>query len=53
MPRWRIDFICKVLFTLGTVEAPDETSAIDEAAKTFHVEPARRNRLVLTKLSEK
>jgi hypothetical protein len=33
MARWRVDFIGKVLSTLGTVEAPDERSAIADAAK--------------------
>jgi hypothetical protein len=35
MPRWRVDLIRKVLATLGTVEAPDEKSAIAEAAREF------------------
>ena len=37
MPRWRVDYIGKVLSTLGTVEAPDEKSAIAEAAREFHI----------------
>ena len=49
MARWRVDYIGKVLFTLGTVEAPHEASAIETAAKTFYVEPVRRNRIVVTK----
>jgi hypothetical protein len=32
MVRWRVDFIGKVLSTPSTVEAPDEKSAIAEAA---------------------
>ena len=44
MPRWRVDFIGKVLSTLGTVEASDEKSAIAEAAKQFNITPARRNK---------
>ena len=53
MARWRIDYIGKVLFTLGTVEASDEASAIEKAAKAFHVEPARRNRIVVAWLEER
>ena len=39
MPRWRVNYLGK---PLGTVEAPDEKSAIAEAMKTFHITPARR-----------
>ena len=53
MARWRIDYIGKVLFTLGTVEAPHEASAIETAAKTFSVEPVRRNRIVVARLEER
>jgi len=44
MPRWRVDFVGKVLSRLGTVEASDEKSAIAEAAKQFNITPARRNK---------
>ena len=53
MVRWRVDYIGKVLFTLGTVEAPHEASAIETAAKTFYVEPVRRNRIVVARLEER
>jgi hypothetical protein len=46
----RVDIIGKVLRTLGAVEAPDEKSAIAEAAKEFHIAPARRNKIVVTRL---
>jgi hypothetical protein len=36
--------------TLGSVEAPDEDTAIAEAVKEFHITPARRNKLVVTKV---
>jgi hypothetical protein len=50
MPRWRVDFFGKVLSTLGSVEAPDEKSAIAEAAREFNITRARRNKLVVTKV---
>jgi hypothetical protein len=37
MARGRVDFIGKVLMTLGSIEAPDESSAIAEAAKLFNI----------------
>jgi hypothetical protein len=53
MPRWRADYIGKVLSTLGTVEAPDEKSAIAKAAEEFNITPARQNKIVVTKLGDK
>jgi hypothetical protein len=53
MPRWRVDIMRKVLATLGTVEAPDEREAIAKAAEQFHIAPARRKRIVVTKISER
>jgi hypothetical protein len=50
--RWRVDFIGKVRSTLGTVEAPDQESAIAEATKQFHITPSRRNRIVVTNLDK-
>jgi hypothetical protein len=40
MPRWRVDFMGKVLMTLGPVEAEDEKTAIAKAAKMFNIPPA-------------
>jgi hypothetical protein len=37
----------------GTLEAPDEKSAIEAAAKQFNITPARRNKIVVTKIEEK
>ena len=50
MPRWRVDLFGKDLQHLGSVEAPDENAAMAEAAKEFHITPARRNKLVVTKI---
>jgi hypothetical protein len=53
MARWRADYIGKVLSTLGTVEAPDEKSAIAKAAEEFNITPGRRNKIAITKLADK
>jgi hypothetical protein len=53
MARWRVDYIGKGGNHLGTVEAPDERSAIAEAVKQFHITPARRFKIAVTKISEK
>jgi hypothetical protein len=53
MPRWRVDYIGKVLSTLGTVEAADEKSALAEAAKQFNITPARRNKIAVTRPEER
>jgi hypothetical protein len=50
LARWRADFIGKVLFTLGTVDAPDKNSAIDAAATQFHVAPNQQVRIVVTRI---
>ena len=52
MARWRVDYIGKGGKHLGTVDAPDEKSAIEEAMKTFHISPARRFKLMVTKVKE-
>jgi hypothetical protein len=38
---------------LGTVEATTEREAIEKAAVQFNIAPARRNKLVLTKIEGK
>jgi hypothetical protein len=53
MARWRVDFVGKVLRSLGSLEAPDENTAIDEAAKEFNTPPARRNKIVVTQVDTK
>jgi hypothetical protein len=35
MPRWRVDYLGKGGKHLGTVDAPDERTAIAEAAQMF------------------
>jgi hypothetical protein len=50
MPRWRVDYLGKhSSSSLGTVEAADETGAIVEAAKQFHITPARRSKIRVTR----
>ena len=50
MPRWRVDYLGSKGKHLGTVEAPDEKSAIGEAMKTFNITPARRFKIMVTKI---
>jgi hypothetical protein len=38
---------------LGTVEAPDERSAIAQAARQFHITPAPRDRITVYQLDRK
>jgi hypothetical protein len=49
MPRWRVSYLGK---PLGTLEAPDEKSAIAEAMKTFHITPVRRFLIRVTEVKE-
>jgi hypothetical protein len=49
MARWRVNYLGK---PLGTVEAPDEKSAVAEAMKTFHITPKRRIRIRVTETKE-
>jgi hypothetical protein len=53
MPRWRVDYIGKVLMTLGSVEAADEASAIAEAAELYNIPPPRQNKIVVKRLEIK
>ena len=53
MPRWRVDFIGKVLRTLGSIEAANEKAAIEAAAKLFNIPPERQNRIVVAKISKR
>ena len=50
MARWRVDYIGKGGKHLGTVEAPDQKAAVAEAIKTFNITPARRFKIVVTKI---
>jgi hypothetical protein len=47
MARWRVLYNGK---HLCTVEALDERSAIAEVAKQFHITPARRYQIMVTKI---
>jgi 1,2-phenylacetyl-CoA epoxidase PaaB subunit len=51
--RWSVDLIRKKAQHLGTIEAPDERTAIAKAAEEFAIEPARRNKIAVTKLDER
>jgi hypothetical protein len=50
MATWRVVYLGK---HLGTVEAPDQESAVAQAAKQFHITPARRNKVMVTRLASK
>jgi hypothetical protein len=53
MPRWRVNYLGRNLQHLGTVEAPDVKEAVEEAAKTFRITPAKRFKIVVTKIETK
>jgi len=49
MAKWRVSYLGRVI---GTVEAPDEKSAVARAMKTFHVTLARRFLIKITEVKE-
>ncbi len=49
MLRWRVDYLAGRASTFGTVDAPDEKSAIGAVMKTFHVSPARLFKITAAK----
>jgi hypothetical protein len=53
MARWSVDMIRKRAVHLGTVVAANEKDAIAVAIKQFEIEPVRRNRIVVTKISSR
>jgi hypothetical protein len=53
MPRWSVDILRKKSEHLGTVVAANEQAAIKTAIETFEIGLARRNRIVVTKISDK
>jgi hypothetical protein len=53
MPRWAVDIIRHRAEHLGTVVAPNEKEAIKTAIATYQIERARRNRITVTKISDK
>jgi hypothetical protein len=50
MRDWRLDYFGPKDKHRGTVEAPDEKSAIAEAMRTFHITPARRRRILVKRV---
>jgi hypothetical protein len=49
--HWRVEYLDKHNSShLGTIEAADEDGAIDQAAKQFNITPARRNKIVVTRI---
>jgi hypothetical protein len=50
--RWSVSLIRKRAEQIGTVEAPDEQSAVEKAAEEFIIPPERRNRIIVAKISE-
>jgi hypothetical protein len=53
MPRWRIDILRKHAEHLGIVNAPSAQEALLRAASLFRIEPARHNKLMITKVEER
>jgi hypothetical protein len=53
VPRWRVDLIRKRAEHLGTVTAKTEKEAIAGAIKQFEIEPARPNRVAVSKISNR
>jgi hypothetical protein len=53
MARWRVDIIRSRAEHLGTVIAANEKEAINAAIEIYEIEPARRNRITVTKISDK
>ena len=53
MPRWSVDLIRSRTQHLGTVIAANEKEAIAVAIKQFEIQPSLRNRVTVTKISDK
>ena len=53
MPRWRVDIIRKRAEHLGVVEAANEKGAVKTAIAIYAIEPARRNRVTMSKISDR
>jgi hypothetical protein len=53
MPRWAVDIIRKRAEHVGVVVAPNEKEALAKAIKQFEIEPARQNRITVTKISDR
>jgi hypothetical protein len=52
MPRWRVADSARRVRTSGRVEAVDDREAIGKSATQFNITPARRNKIVVTKLEQ-
>ena len=52
MPGWRVDILPKKGERLGIVDAPNLHEALTKAMALFHIQPALRNKLAITKLHE-
>jgi hypothetical protein len=50
--QWKVEIIRAKLERLATVTAPDEAAARRAAIKEFQIEPARQNRIAVTKIGE-
>jgi hypothetical protein len=53
MARWSVDLIRNRAQRLGTVVAETEKEAIAVAIRQFDIEPVRRNRITVTKISNR
>jgi hypothetical protein len=52
MPRWRVDIIRRNTAHLGIVTAPNAQEALHRAASLFRIEPAKYDKLMITKIEE-
>jgi hypothetical protein len=50
MARWRVEIIRSRMEYLGSAEADTEAQGVEKAVALFNIEPARRNRIVVTKV---
>jgi len=53
MPRYSVDIIGKKLQHIGIVVAENEKQAVEEAVKQFGINSALRNKVAVTKVSER
>ena len=53
MARWSVDLIRARTQRLGTIVAANEKEAIAAAIKQFAIDPARQNRITVTKISDR
>jgi hypothetical protein len=53
MAKWRVDILRKHAEHLGIITAPNAEEALNRAALLFRIEPARQNKLMITKIEER